>query len=478
MPEGVSSHDDTAQEMRHTDLAARSPVSTWASGVGTRSRRHRLGRRLVSLLLILPLVVGTLGAPATTPSAQGDELSDARARQARLKKDVAAQKAQVARLQRLQAGLSTDIRGTANELSGINADIRTVKAGIARIATQIGTVQGEYDALVVQVADLDAELVDVEARAAAKRVELAQRQALLAERVRSAYDVDRTSLLESLLSGGTFTDVLAEMSYFIDVGEQDKALATEIVRDQETLAALHQTVAETRTRTNELRQETAAQRRALDRSLAELKTAKANLKALEKRTATELAKQKAAFAGLAKNKAAARQALAKAEAAQKRLQNRIAELIRRRAAQGRIPSVYNGSLAWPMGGTVTQNFGCTGFAWAPRVGRCSGFHRGIDIAAPVGTPIRASGDGTVVYIGWNYADGADPAWIVVIAHSSSLQTWYAHMLPRFPNGIRSGSQVKAGQIIGYEGNTGRSTGAHLHWAVMYKGSFTNPRLFL
>jgi murein DD-endopeptidase MepM/ murein hydrolase activator NlpD len=131
-----------------------------------------------------------------------------------------------------------------------------------------------------------------------------------------------------------------------------------------------------------------------------------------------------------------------------------------------------------MGGTVTQNFGCTGFGWEPRVGNCAHFHRGIDVVAPLGTPVRASGAGTVVYIGWNYADGWDPAWIVVIAHSTGLQTWYAHMLPRRPNGIRSGSQVRDGQIIGYEGNTGRSTGAHLHWAVMYNGRFVNPRLFL
>lgn len=419
-----------------------------------------------------------IGVPATAPSAQGDELSDARARQARLKKDVAAQKAQVARLQRLQTGLSTDIRETASELRGINADVRTVKSKITRLTAQITTVQGEYDALVADLVDLDAQLVDVQAREAAKRIELAERKALLAERVRSAYDSDRTSLLESVLSSGTFTDLLAEMSYFIDVGEQDKALAIEISRDQETLAAIHQTVADTRTRTDELRLETAAQKRELDRSLADLKATKAELKALEKRIAAELSSQKAAYAKLAKNKEAARKALAKAEAAQKRLQNRIAELIRRRAAQGRIPSVYNGSLAWPMGGTVTQDFGCTGFAWEPRVGRCNGFHRGIDIVAPAGTPIRASGSGTVVYIGWNYADGADPAWIVVIAHSSSLQTWYAHMLPRNPNGIRSGSYVRAGQIIGYEGNTGRSTGAHLHWAVMSNGSFTNPRFFL
>jgi murein DD-endopeptidase MepM/ murein hydrolase activator NlpD len=464
--------------MRHRDQAAGSPVSGWASVAGPTVRRRRLSRRIGPLLLLLPLIFGIVGSPAAAPTAYGDELSQARARQAKIKRDVAAQREQVARLQRLQAGLSDDIQDTAREIRGLNADQASLSKKITRVALQIEAVQAEYDLLVDQVADLDAQLVDLEAQEAAKRAELTESKNLLAERIRSAYDTDRTSLLESFLSGGTFTDVLAEMSYFIDVGVQDKALATRIAEEQETLSAIHQTVEDTRTQTNELRKETAAQKRALDRSRADLESAKRSLEALEERIRVELAKQKADFAELSKDKAAARKALAKAQTAQKRLQNRIAALIRQRAAQGRIPSVYNGSLRWPMHGTVTQNFGCTGFRWNPRVGRCSGFHRGIDVVAPYGTPVRASGSGTVVYIGWNYADGADPAWIVVIAHSAQLQTWYAHMLPRYPNGIRSGSRVRAGQIIGYEGNTGHSTGAHLHWAVMYKGSFVNPRLFL
>jgi murein DD-endopeptidase MepM/ murein hydrolase activator NlpD len=455
-------------------------MSGWASGAGPKHRsRHRwFGRRLGSILLLLPILLGSIGAPGAAPSVHGDELSEARARQARLKKDVAAQRAQVASLQRLQANLADDIQDTARQIRGLNADAGALSKRITKITLDMNAVQAEYDKLVEQVAGLDAELVALQDREAAKRAELAQRRALLAERVRDAYDSDRTSLLESFLSGATFTDVLSEVSYFIDVGEQDKALATQIATDQATLAEIHQTVADTRTEANELRQETATQRRDLDRSRSNLLAAKQKLEALEKKTRTELARQKATFASVAKNKAAARKALAKAEAAQKRLQSRIASLIQRRSAQGRIPSVYNGSLRWPMGGTVTQNFGCTGFGWEPRVGRCAHFHRGIDVVAPIGTPVRASGDGTVVYIGWNYADGYDPAWIVVIAHSSALTTWYAHMLPRHPNGIRTGSRIHAGQIVGYEGNTGHSTGAHLHWAVMYRGSFTNPRLFL
>ena len=453
-------------------------MSGWATVAGPPVRHRRLRRRIGPLLLLLPLIFGIFGSPGAAPSAFGDELSEARARQARIKKDASEQRAQIARLQRLQTGLSDEIADTARAIRGLNADQAALSKKITRVALQVQAVEAEYEDLVGQVAALDAQLVDLEAREVAKRAELTASKQLLAERVRSAYDTDRTSLLESFLSGGTFTDVLAEMSYFIDVGEQDKALATRIARDQETLTAIHQTVEDTRAQTNDLRQATAAQKRSLDRSRAELQAAKRSLEALEERIRSALARQKADFAELSKDKKAARTALAKAQAAQTRLQNRIADLIRRRSAQGRIPSVYNGSLRWPMYGTVTQNFGCTGFRWNPRVGRCSGFHRGIDVVAPYGTPVRASGAGTVVYIGWNYADGADPAWIVVIAHSSSLQTWYAHMLPRYPGGIRSGSKIRSGQIIGYEGNTGHSTGAHLHWAVMYRGSFVNPRLFL
>jgi len=411
------------------------------------------------------------------PVVHGDELSAARARQAQLRKDVAAQRARIAHLAALQAGLSADIHDTAVQLRGVNADLAQVKVKITSLQTRIDAVQSDYDGLVTQLAGLDAQLTQVEAQETAKKADLGERRAQLAERIRNAYDSDRTSLLESFLSGGTFTDVLAEMSYYIDVGEQDKALAQQIAHDQETLAAIHQTVSDTRDRTNELRQETAVQKTALDQSLADLKNAKASLKDLEQKTATALAHQKASYAQVAKNKAAAAAALAKSAAAQKRLQNRIAEILRR-SRYGRIPSRYNGALAWPMGGSVTQNFGCTGFVFEPRLGNCRHFHRGIDVVAPIGTPVRASGSGVIVYIGWNYADGYDPAWIVVIAHSQSLQTWYAHMSPSHPNGIHTGSRVREGQVIGYEGNTGHSTGAHLHWAVYFNGSFANPRLFL
>jgi murein DD-endopeptidase MepM/ murein hydrolase activator NlpD len=422
--------------------------------------------------------VGVLGAPTSPSGVRADELSDAKARAAQLKKDIAAQKAQVDQLNALQSDLADAIKNTTVQLKGINADLTTVKKKINDMAAKIDVIKADYAKLVSQVQGLDATLAVVAAREEAKRGQLAQRKALLAERMRSAYDTDRTSLLESFLSGGTFTDLLSEMSDYIDIGEQDKALADQISLDQETLASLHQTTQDTRARVDDLRLQTAAQKRALDKSLAALNVARAQLKALEKRVAASLAQQKKDFATLERNKAAAKKALAKAAAAKKRLQSQIASLIAKRMQSGSIPSQYNGTLIWPMNGDVTQPFGCTGFSWEPAYGSCAHYHQGIDIVAPRGTPIHASGDGEVVYIGWNYADGADPAWIVIIAHSQGMQTWYAHMSPQYPGGIHAGSHVNAGQIIGYEDETGHATGPHLHWAVMLNGNFVNPRLFL
>ena len=419
-----------------------------------------------------------LGTPTAPQAARGDELSDAKAKQEQLKKDVAAQKAQIEKLNELQDGLAQDIKNTASVLKGIGVDIAAVKVKITAMQGQIDEIRADYNALVVKLRGLDAKLAVITAQEVAKRTDLASQKKLLAERMQSAYDADRTSLLETFLSGATFTDMLAEMSYYIDVGEQDKALADDIAQDQLTLATLHQSTLDVRAQTDDLRLQTAAQKRALDRSLAGLNQQKAALKKLEDRTAKALSAQKRAFAQIERNKADAKKALEKAAAAQAKLRNQINQLIRDQMQRGNIPSAYNGQLKWPMNGDVTQNFGCTGFSWEPPLGDCAHFHQGIDLVAPYGTPVRASGDGTVVYIGWNYADGADPAWIVIVAHSDSMQTWYAHLQARYPGGLHAGSVVKQGQLIGYEGNTGHSTGAHLHWAVMFHGEFANPRLFL
>ncbi len=97
-------------------------------------------------------------------------------------------------------------------------------------------------------------------------------------------------------------------------------------------------------------------------------------------------------------------------------------------------------------------------------------HRGTDFAAPMGTPIMASGSGIIKKAGWCGGGGN----CVVIRHNSTYQTIYAHM-SKFAKGIRNGVRVKQGQTIGYVGSTGKSTGPHLHYEVIINGKKVNSQ---
>ncbi len=97
-------------------------------------------------------------------------------------------------------------------------------------------------------------------------------------------------------------------------------------------------------------------------------------------------------------------------------------------------------------------------------------HQGTDFAAPIGTPVMASGAGTVEYSGWKGGYGK----FISIRHSAVYQTNYAH-LQDYAKGIRRGTKVQQGQVIGYLGSTGSSTGPHLHYEVVVNGKKENSQ---
>ena len=97
-------------------------------------------------------------------------------------------------------------------------------------------------------------------------------------------------------------------------------------------------------------------------------------------------------------------------------------------------------------------------------------HRGTDFAAPKGTPIMASGDGKIIRARWCGGGGN----CVKIKHNSTYTTVYAHM-SKFARGIKEGVKVRQGQIIGYVGSTGMSTGPHLHYEVIVNGKRVNSQ---
>ena len=96
-------------------------------------------------------------------------------------------------------------------------------------------------------------------------------------------------------------------------------------------------------------------------------------------------------------------------------------------------------------------------------------HRGVDYAAPAGTPIKAAGDGKVIFAGTKGGYGRT----VILQHGSNRTTLYAHMRS-FRRGIRNGARVKQGQVIGYVGSSGLATGPHLHYEFRLNGVHRNP----
>ena len=270
--------------------------------------------------LLVPILVGIIGGPVAPVGA--DELSDARARQSELAQQLKNQKAQIAEINSMQADLSSAIASTKRELSGINANLDSVKASIGVMIKKINVVKAQYAAQVLQLQQLDLALDRITVQENQMTIHLRDRKALLAERLRQAYDTDRTSMLETFLSGDSFTDVLSQVSYTIDVGEQDKALAEQIVTDQEALSSVQQSVNATRQATDDLRIDTAAQKVKLDAALVELKAAQAELKRLEAATKRALAIQNAAYAKLLSNKKHLAQAIAATASARHALAGR------------------------------------------------------------------------------------------------------------------------------------------------------------
>ena len=425
---------------------------------------------------MVPFVVGVIAVPAVAPApVYGDELADAKAQQKDLERKIKSQRALVAKINVSQDRLEGRIAKTKSEINDIAEDLSVTRKRVAALEADIGEIRKAYQGLVNSLGDLGLQLHRIELQETDKREQLRQRKAELADRIRQAYEAERTSMLETFLSGASFTDMLAVMSTQLDAAEQDRVLAQQIAQDRATLLQLHETVEETRAETDVLRQETGVQKQKLDRRMEELRKQQARLKALEKAAKAALAKEKADYAKLAADKKKLQRAIAAAAAARKKLQRKIDKLIYRQFQYGNIPSAYNGTLIWPMGGPITQRLRLHWLLVGGARQRLRPLpqwdrHRGAlrDAGPGVGRRPRRL---LRLELRRRRRPGLDRDHRPLLG---ALHLVRPHD-PGCPAG--AGAMVRKGQVIGHEGNTGHSTGAHLHWMVQFNGSFVNPRLF-
>ncbi|HWN17027.1 MAG TPA: M23 family metallopeptidase [Candidatus Dormibacteraeota bacterium] len=122
---------------------------------------------------------------------------------------------------------------------------------------------------------------------------------------------------------------------------------------------------------------------------------------------------------------------------------------------------------WPVRGQVNSGYGSRTSPWLAK----SEFHRGLDIGAPVGTPVKSPAPGTVVFAGVN----AEYGQTLIIDHGNETKSLYGH-LSRLS--VAVSEKVQRGEVIALTGNTGRSSGPHLHYEIQVKGQAVNPTSYL
>jgi murein DD-endopeptidase MepM/ murein hydrolase activator NlpD len=358
---------------------------------------------------------------------------------------IAALGEQVANAQEREASLRA-------EVEAVSSEIRALAQRVNDISVDLESLEHELDLRRERLRQLN-ELF----RLQTERLKLLRRQHAIAlrrlgDRVDSLYRQDRPDTLSLLLSSTSFADALDVFDYLQRIADADRRIANEVGAAKNRMRAQRE---QTRTTRKRHRQETrvvavrVAQVRALRDRLAASRSGLVAAQAQRQEDLAELTAEQ-------------RQELAEMEALQAVSATLTAKIQAAQSAAGTGGGTPSASgLIWPVLGPVTSPFG-----W--RWGR---MHEGIDIGAASGTAIRAAAAGTVIYAGWLGGYGN----LTVIDHGGGLSTAYGHQ-----SSIAAGygASVAQGQVIGYVGSTGHSTGPHLHFEVRVNGVPQDPLGYL
>lgn len=384
-------------------------------------------------LLVVTLLLGFAGACLAAPS--GSELEE------QLKKEES-------RLAELQ-GQVTLHRKKLNEAAvkekGVLSKLQEFNEKVALTGQRINVMQIKQKRVEIRIAELTKEIVYTEGQ-------LGELKEALAARLNAIYRYGGVAELNLFFSSSTINEAIVSSYLLTRIADQDKEIYGKYMdrirrldQSRRDLGLQTKRLAEQK---HELEGERSAHRKALSESSLYLEKVKRE-KQLHASAVQELLR------------------------AQRELESKVRSLIeqKRKMAQktpGRlIPSYRGGALPWPTSGRVNSEYG---MRVHPQF-NTKLKHTGIDIEAPIGTPVISVAPGEVLFAGWLRGYGQ----VIIIDHGGNMTTVYGH-LSRMD--VRDGQEVSQGQVIGGVGSTGVSTGSHLHFEVRIGGDARNPRDYL
>lgn len=374
-----------------------------------------------------------------------------------------------------------EIQSNIEDTEEILADLESLKndtvAYITAMDEKLNEITTYIDELNVQIDAKKVEIEGINATLAAQEEEIASQYEAMKKRIRFMYENGQTEYLELMLGSGSISDFLNKAEYISQITEYDRNMLEKM---KETKAQIEQTkqTLETEQANLDGLMASAEQEKA---SMEELVSAKS---ALLEETDEKISSAQSEIDQMQGELAASQAIVAELEEIERKRKEeeerkRKEEEERKKQAEANgqkveetkdtSPKYEGGEFLWPVPGyyTISSEFG-------NRISPISNkpeFHTGLDIPAPSGTNIIAACGGTVA---WAYKSSSAGNW-VGIDHGNGLYTIYMHM-SKF--NVSEGDVVKAGDVIGFVGSTGWSTGNHLHFSVRLNGTYVNPHNYL
>jgi murein DD-endopeptidase MepM/ murein hydrolase activator NlpD len=364
----------------------------------------------------------------------------------------------------------TQLSAIQAHLDDALSQVKALAALITSLETQIQGQQLQIAQTQSQLEDLDRQIRYSQAAIQRREAQVQSSQQLLDQRVRAADKHDQLNYFELIVSSKTLPQLLDRLSIIQDVISGDQRIIAQIKAQRAEVEHLTSVLNGQRAEKADLLKQQQDQ----EAELQQQRQVQAQALAVQQQLEQQYEAQRQQ---LEQQSAQVQSQIPGLEAL---YQKQLAALTppsppKRPPSSGGAPAPAprppaGAQFVWPQAShLITQGFGCTDLPFEPYDPNCPSkhFHTGVDIAGPNGTPIWAAAAGVVTL----YYDSTGYGLHALLLHPGGYQTLYGHM-SGFAAG--NGQIVAQGQVIGYEGSTGNSTGPHLHFEVRYNGSPVNP----
>jgi murein DD-endopeptidase MepM/ murein hydrolase activator NlpD len=348
--------------------------------------------------------------------------------------------------------LQEAIGSAADQLNAIDVFIVNLNREIAAQRALIAQTQRAIDDLSRKIRLGDAALTRLKAH-------MSVRDELLNQRIRYIDGRGALNSVELVLTAKSFNDMMNRLIAAQQIAASDRQLLKDLQQEHTFVAQANAALGVKRVQVSAL-----------------LQQQKASEAALQK----DMTTQQAAWALEVQLQNQLQAAYALVEAQRKAIDAQVALLQQKYEAAARAAGGGTGQFEWPMPscghGCISQPFGCNSYWFEQYDAACPYPHRihtGIDIAGPYGTPIIAADTGVISFYPGYYGYGN----YIIIVHGNGYSTLYGH-LSRFNSSMSSGEIIARGDVIGYEGSTGNSTGPHLHFEIRVDDVPKDPCIWL